>query len=61
MGKAFFIDREYIEAVEVEPLRSEFADESEEIWIIDQAINFGVELLSESAVFGESSEFLIGR
>lgn len=58
--EATFIDGEYIEAIEVEPLRSKFGDESEEMRVIDQSINFGVQLLAEVSIFGESSEVLIG-
>jgi hypothetical protein len=60
VGEATFIDGEHIEAVKVEPLRGKFTDESEEMRVIDQSIDFGVQVLAEGTVFGECSELLIG-
>jgi hypothetical protein len=60
VGEATFVNGEHIEAVKVQPLRCEFADESEEVGVIDHSINFGVQVLSECSIFGESGEVLIG-
>lgn len=41
-------------------MRGKFTDESEEMRVIDQSIDFGVQVLAEGTVFGECSELLIG-